>query len=65
MNPGNVNVHWRLAQLYRGMGKKEEAAAEFEKTRTLTKAADESLSSRLKASGTGTGPPLTGSPVGH
>ena len=51
INPSNVNVHWRLAQLYRGMGKKEEAAAEFEKTKTLTKAADESLSSRLKASG--------------
>ena len=22
INPGNVNVHWRLAQLYRGMGRK-------------------------------------------
>jgi tetratricopeptide (TPR) repeat protein len=50
INPGNVNVHWRLAQLYRGMGRKEEAAAEFEKTKTLTKAADESVSSKLKNS---------------
>jgi tetratricopeptide (TPR) repeat protein len=64
-NPANVNVHWRLAQLYRGMGRKEEAAAEFEKTRTLTKASDESLSSRLKASGSGTASPLAGSPEGH
>jgi len=48
INPENVNVHWRLAQLYRGMGRKEEATAEFEKTKVLTKAADESLSSKLK-----------------
>jgi tetratricopeptide (TPR) repeat protein len=65
INPANVNVHWRLAQLYRGMGRKEEAAAEFEKTRTLTRASDESLSSRLKASGSGTASPLAGSPEGH
>lgn len=39
--PGNVNVHWRLAQLYREMGRKEEASAEFEKAKVLTKAADE------------------------
>ena len=50
INPENVNVHWRLAQLYRGMGRKEEATAEFEKTKVLTKAADESLSSKLKNS---------------
>jgi tetratricopeptide (TPR) repeat protein len=65
INPSNVNVHWRLAQLYRGMGKKEEAAAEFEKTKTLTKAADESLASRLKASGSRTPSRLAGSPMEH
>jgi hypothetical protein len=32
------------------MGRKEEATAEFEKTKVLTKAADESLSSKLKKS---------------
>jgi len=52
INPENVNVHWRLAQLYRGVGRKVEAAAEFEKTKTLTKAADESVSSKLKHSTT-------------
>jgi len=50
INPENVNVHWRLAQLYREMDRKEEAAAEFTKTKALTKAADESVSSRLKTS---------------
>ena len=47
MSSGDVNAHWRLAQLYRTMGKKEEAKVEFEKTKALTKAADESLSSKL------------------
>jgi len=48
INPADVAVHWRLAQLYRAMGRKSEAEAEFEKTKTLTKAADESVSSKLK-----------------
>ncbi len=47
LNPDNVNVHWRLARLYRTMGKKAEANAEFEKTKTLTKAADESVMTKL------------------
>jgi tetratricopeptide (TPR) repeat protein len=49
-NPQDVAPHWRLAQLYRTMGRKEEANTEFEKTRTLTKAADESVSSKLNRS---------------
>ncbi|HEX7894944.1 MAG TPA: tetratricopeptide repeat protein, partial [Terriglobales bacterium] len=47
INPEDVAVHWRLAQLYRAMGRKADAEAEFEKTKTLTKAADESVSSKL------------------
>ena len=50
INPDDVAVHWRLAQLYRAMGRKADAEAEFEKTKTLTKAADESVSSKLKGS---------------
>lgn len=41
--PGDVNVHWRLAKLYRTMGRKEEAKAEFDKANTLNKQADDSL----------------------
>lgn len=50
LSPADVAPHWRLAQLYRTMGRKEEANAEFEKTKTLTKAADESVSSKLNHS---------------
>ena len=54
LSPSDVNVHWRLARLYQSMGKKDEAKAEFEKTKTLTKAADESVFNKLKNSGTNT-----------
>jgi tetratricopeptide (TPR) repeat protein len=50
LNPNDVNVHWRLARLYQSMGKKQEAAAEFAKTKSLTKAADDSVFSKLKKS---------------
>lgn len=50
LSPDDVAVHWRLAQLYRAMGRKSDAMAEFEKTKTLTKAADESVSSKLNQS---------------
>ena len=41
--PDDVNVHWRLAQLFRTLGKREEAKAEFDKASTLNKTADEDL----------------------
>ena len=47
LNPNDVNVHWRLARLYHAMGRKDEADAEFHKTRSLTKAADDSVFSKL------------------
>jgi len=47
LNPNDVNVHWRLARLYQAMGRKDEATAEFQKTRSLTKAANDSVSSKL------------------
>lgn len=50
LKPDDVAPHWRLAQLYRTLGRREEANAEFEKTKTLSKAADESVSSKLKQS---------------
>lgn len=52
LSPNDVAPHWRLAQLYRAMGRKSEAMVEFEKTKTLTKAADESVSSKLNQSQT-------------
>lgn len=47
LKPDDVAVHWRLAQLYRTMGRTNEAQMEFEKTKTLTRAADESLATKL------------------
>ncbi len=46
--PEDVNVHWRLARLYRTMGRKEEAKAEFDKASALNKQADETLYQKIK-----------------
>jgi len=45
--PNDVNAHFRLARLYKAMGKRDEAKVEFEKTSNLTKAADESVFTKL------------------
>jgi tetratricopeptide (TPR) repeat protein len=47
LNPNDVNVHWRLGRLYRSLGKKELANAEFDKARNLNKAADEDLYKKI------------------
>jgi tetratricopeptide (TPR) repeat protein len=47
MEPNNVNAHFRLASLYRSMGKKAEASAEYAKASTLNKQRDESLHQRI------------------
>lgn len=49
LKPGDQNVHWRLARLYQSEGRKAEAKAEFDKTRSLQKASDESVFSKLHA----------------
>ncbi len=45
--PGDVNVHWRLARVYRMMGKKDEAKAEFDKTNKINKDTDDALLNRI------------------
>lgn len=47
LNPQDVQVHWRLARLYQAMGRKQEAQAEFDRTKTLTKAGDETVYAKL------------------
>jgi tetratricopeptide (TPR) repeat protein len=47
LGPDDVNVHWRLARFYLAAGKKDEAKAEFDKTRSLQKAADETIFKKL------------------
>ncbi len=48
LNPNDVNIHWRLARFYLAEGKKDEAKVEFDKTRNLQKAADETIFIKLK-----------------
>jgi tetratricopeptide (TPR) repeat protein len=47
LSPNDVNVHWHLARLYQVAGMKELAKAEFNETRNLTKAADETVFKKL------------------
>jgi len=49
LNPADQNVHYRLARFYQSIGKKDEAKAEFDKTRGLQKAADQSVFDKLHA----------------
>lgn len=48
LSPTDVKPHYRLARLYQAMGNKQEAAAEFAKTKALTKAADDTVFNQLK-----------------
>ena len=45
--PQDQNAHWRLGRLYQSMGRKAEAKTEFDKTRTIQKASDESVYAKL------------------
>jgi tetratricopeptide (TPR) repeat protein len=47
LSPNDVSVHYRLARLYHAMGNNDKADAEFRKTKSLTKAADDSVFSKL------------------
>jgi tetratricopeptide (TPR) repeat protein len=48
--PEEVDVHWRLGRLYRTMGKKDEAKAEFDKANQVNKAADQALLDKINNS---------------
>jgi tetratricopeptide (TPR) repeat protein len=47
LNPDDENVHWRLARFYQATGRREEAKAEFEKTKSLQKASDQTVMRKL------------------
>ena len=47
LSPGDQNVHWRLGRFYQAAGRKDEAKAEFDKTRSLQKAADATVFKKL------------------
>jgi tetratricopeptide (TPR) repeat protein len=48
LSPEDINAHFRLARLYKSMGNKEMAKVEFDKTGSLTKAAEASVFSKLE-----------------
>jgi tetratricopeptide (TPR) repeat protein len=47
LRPDEVNVHWRLGRLYRTLGRKDDAKAEFDKASKLNKAADDDLFKKI------------------
>lgn len=47
-SPNDQNIHYRLARLYKSIGRNDEAKAEFDKTRSVQRAADESVFSKLQ-----------------
>ena len=47
LSPNDENVHWRLGRFYQAAGRKDEAKAEFDTTRSLQKAVEDSLAKRL------------------
>ncbi|MFZ0301383.1 MAG: tetratricopeptide repeat protein [Terracidiphilus sp.] len=50
LGPDDQNVHYRLARFYQAAGMKAEANSEFEKTRSIQKAADETVFKKLHPS---------------
>jgi tetratricopeptide (TPR) repeat protein len=56
LDPNDQNVHFRLGRFYKSLGRNDEANAEFEKTKSLQKARDESLAKKLQPSETSTRP---------
>jgi tetratricopeptide (TPR) repeat protein len=47
LEPDGVNAHFRLGQVYRSMGKRDESKAEFAKASSLNRKTDESLHKRI------------------
>ncbi|WP_263350034.1 tetratricopeptide repeat protein [Acidicapsa acidisoli] len=56
LEPDNVTAHFRLATLYRSIGKKDEAKAEFVKANSLNKKKDDSVHQRIAAANARLGP---------
>jgi tetratricopeptide (TPR) repeat protein len=46
--PEDANPHWRLARIYQAMGNKSQANLEFQKTRNLHKAENDTIMSKLR-----------------
>jgi tetratricopeptide (TPR) repeat protein len=47
LDPGDVSVHYHLGRLYKSMGKREAAKAEFDKAAKITRTVDEDLMKKM------------------
>ncbi len=47
LNPDDPSIHWRLGRFYQSMGRKGEAKAEFDKTRNMQQAKEQSLREQM------------------
>ena len=47
LDPGDQNIHWRLARFLKSIGRIQEAKIEFERVQAVQKASDESLFDKL------------------
>lgn len=54
LSPNDPNVHWHLGRFYQATGRKSDAKSEFDKTRSLQKADDETIFKKLHPSVPGT-----------
>jgi tetratricopeptide (TPR) repeat protein len=64
LGPEEVNVHWRLAKLYKAMGKRDASKAEFDKAANLNKASNDDLYKKI-ANGRNQPPPAITQPTGN
>ena len=48
LDPNDEKVHWRLGRLYQAEGRKDEAKAEFDTTRAMQKAVEDTLAKKLE-----------------
>ena len=48
LSPGDPSIHWRLGRFYASMGQKAEAKAEFDKTRNMQQAKEQSLREEMR-----------------
>ena len=47
LSPDDPSIHWRLGRFYQSMGQKAEAKAEFDKTRNMQQAKEQSLREQM------------------
>ena len=55
LSPDDPSIHWRLGRFYQSIGRKAEAKAEFDKTRNMQQAKEQSLQEQMRQVGSQAG----------